>query len=236
MDLNPSIWISSKSFLQDYGDIISVPISERSLNKFEMPDYFPRIKDVPLMYFSSGEIDIKNNELYYNAFKLKKNSHTRNMETDLSFMLNSSNIKLIEYYSYNRDFGRDVYGKDIRCWINVKCNGEILGGEFLIRADNNKSTKKLFKILNEIKEDKVASTKLSESPIIIYMAYISIGLLYSSLFINLTSYFYNIKIESLINTNSIILLFNVPILLFFIWSFKKNNKVQYHCHIIFITF
>lgn len=242
MDLRPTIWISSISHLENYGKIVnSASFREKFVYNYNLPSDFPRIKNVPSLYFSRGEVKIKNGNLIYTAFMEKNNSNGYyNLQDNLSFTLNHSNIKSIKHYHYKNAFGRSN-----RHWIRIICNEDIIGGDFLICADSVHNTENLFKILNQIKEFQEVTVSLTNdtAETFVLLGYVGIILCYIPIVIKIFSKTYYLLFGATISTFPHFLLFIVAMsgcagviltVYFLIWYFVKgsNEKVNYHMRYI----
>lgn len=247
MDLKPIIWISSINHLKKYEKIIkSTPFRKKFFYEYNMPDDFPKIKKQPLVYFSRGEVTLKNETLTYEAFDGKIGTHNvYNLKNHISFTLNRSSIETMAKYHFKNAFGRNQ-----RHWIRITCDEAIMGGDFLICADNVGNTNRLFKMLKQLKEGQTPSTSLTDYSAnkFVLIGYVGIILLYASLFIQIILKWGQVTIfgpltGNIGNTIAItlfFLLYTLPWLLLFsfmIWAFKGlNEKVSNHFNIIFPGF
>jgi hypothetical protein len=170
MNLKPTIWISSASHLEAFDALIKATPSWKKFSGFyDIPNDFPYIKQfstrTPITYFSKGEIAFKANKLRYNALKAENNylNNYCNLNDKLSFVLNRSSIKSIEWYPYKRKSWRRFKWN----WIKIYCNEDVQGGDFLICADGVNNTNKLFEMLNQFKEGQTISTSLKSFTILL---------------------------------------------------------------------
>lgn len=242
MDLKPIILISSIDHLETYEKIVkSASFREKFFYNYQIPPGFPMIKNQPSIYFSRGELTLEDDELIYGAFNEKsssdKDSFYKNLQDDLSFTLNRSNIKSIEKYHFKRAFGR--YN---RHWIRITCIKDIMDGDFLIATDNIGNTTRLFKMLNQLKEGRNITVSLTDysAKTFIKAAYLGVILLYIPLFLRIM--FTLIPISEFGNltgplTDSIALslffiLFILPYLLIFSFLcfliIGSNEKIRQH--------
>ena len=106
MDLKPTIWISSIDHLETYEKIVkSASFREKFFYKYQLPLGFPRIKNMPSVFFSRGDLAVNDDESMYMAFEKSgsnKDSVYKNLQNDLSFTLNCSNIISIEKYHFKK--------------------------------------------------------------------------------------------------------------------------------------
>ena len=240
MDLKPEIWISSISHLEDVGAIVKdVPLRTKLFGFYDMPDNFPfmklnRIRKSPLVYFSKGEINFEHDKLRYNAIKrgsyLLNSFH--NLNEDLSFIINRSNIKSIEWYPYGIASVRKIREN----WIRITCNEDILGGDFLICANGISNNRILFEMLKQFKEGQAVSESLIDfsGSIMPFLGYIGIVLFFATLIIFIA---YDNLIGDMGDRMALIIifiLFGISPILFItsqIWCSTKiseNFKIYYH--------
>ncbi len=238
MDLSPTIWISSIDHSKRFKEIVGSKRFWQYLGISNIPDDFPIIDNKPLLYFSKGELTLKNKEISYNASKVKKGLFTNyhNLKEDISFVLTSSDIKSIEWYQYEK-----VFPKHLRKWIRITCDASILGGDFLIRADGIKNTENLFKILNQLKEGQITTSLKSLSSGWILMGYIGVILYFIG---NVLDWIYHLIYGTLNVTGGSIIVILIPLgmllyFIFVIWTFsglKLNSKVRKHFFLLLLLF
>jgi len=242
MDLKPTIWISSIDHLETYEKIVkSASFREKFFYNYQIPPGFPRIKNQPSIFFSCGKVTFEDDKLIYRAFDEKsspyKDSVYKDLQDDLSFILNRSTIKSIEKYHFKYGFGRYK-----RHWIRITCSDDIMSGDFLIATDNIGNTTRLFKMLNQVKEGRKVTVSLTDysAETFVKAAYLGVILLYIPLFLRIM--FTLIPISEFGNltgplTDSIALslffiLFILPYLLIFSFLFYliigSNEKTRYH--------
>lgn len=247
MDLKPTIWISSIDHLKTYEKIVkSASFREKFFSKYQSTPDFPKIRNQPSVFFSRGELTFEGDELIYRAFGEKSDSDKdpvyKNLQNDLSFALNSSNIKSIEKYHFKKGYGRNK-----RHWIRIITNNRILGGDFLIATDNIGNTTRLFKILNQLKEGKNVTISLTDysGEKFVKAAYLGVILLYIPLILKIISRLIHISIFRnltwpIIDSIALVIffiLFILPFLLifsFFFWLIfiGSNEKITYHFNLI----
>lgn len=130
------IWISSEEHMKQFSEIISSSkLSKKVFGGYSMPNDFPRVNlyyfiEIPIVYFTNGELIFKEDCLEYSAIKsrfgfLKSYSKVRD---EISFKLDYSNIKSINSYQHPNSF---IQYYNIK-WIRIECVKEILNGNFLI--------------------------------------------------------------------------------------------------------
>lgn len=236
MDLNDTFWISSVNHLDNYTEIIkSSFFLERMFKSYNLPEGFPKARNRPLIYFSRGEITIKKDELVYNSFSNFNSKVYKNLKEDLSFVLTRSSIKSIEEYSF-KEFNK--YGLfwrfNTQNWIRIKCNENILGGDFLICIDSVKNTHKLFIMLKQFLASQEGTEYLDpNSAIYVYIGYWGILSVYMSLFFYLGSIYVAIWKFSFITLCGLSMLSAIlSLFVFIIWAQGRNEKVQMHLNII----
>lgn len=76
MDLSPTIWISPIDHSKRFKELVGSKRFWQFLGVSNIPDDFPIIDNKPLLYFSRGELTLKNKEISYNASKVKKGLFT----------------------------------------------------------------------------------------------------------------------------------------------------------------
>lgn len=240
MDLKPEIWISSTSHLKAVSAIVKdIPFRKKLFGFYDMHDNFPfmklnRIRKSPLVYFSKGKINFKQNTLHYNA--IKKGSYLlnsfHNLNNNLSFSINRSNIKSIEWYPYEMASVRKIREN----WIRITCNEDILSGDFLICANGISNNRILFEMLNQFKEGQEVSESLIDfsGSIMPFLGYMAIVLFFATLIIFES---YETLIGHMGDTMALIIifiLFGISPILFFTsqrWCLTKiseNFKLYYH--------
>lgn len=222
MDLESAIWISSINHLEDIVKVIkSSSFSEILLRNFSLPEGFPRAKNKPCVYFSRGDLTIKDDSLEYNSFD-DSDSKYQNLKEDLSFVLNRSNIKSFEKYSFKEFHPFGLIGTVyIQNWIRIICDDDILGGDFLIGSDSVKNINKLFKMLEQLTEGQQVTERLEiNSEKYVLIGYFGIILLYLQLIV--WNFFLNLSALLLI-------------VIFVIWAYGRSQKVIHHLKIIFIS-
>lgn len=239
MDLKPTIWISSINHLDAFNEIVKVTPSWRKLLGIsKIPSDFPNRNKSAIVYFSQGELLFKKDKIIYNAVKAKKRFlySYNNLNNDLSFELNHSNIKSIEWYTARHWLTNWK-------WIRITCDNEILGGDFLICADGIKNTKNLFEMFNQFNEGLEISTSLTEfSGTWLLLGYIGAILLIISAVLNLV---YN-AIYGTINGNiggpivvCLMIIGGLLLLSGISWAYlriKENSKIQFHVFLFAIVF
>jgi hypothetical protein len=238
MDLSPTIWISSIDHSERFKEIVGSKRFWQFLGVSNIPDDFPTIDNKPLLYFSRGELTLKNKEISYNTSKVKKGLFTNyhNLKEDLSFVLTSSDIKSIEWYQYEK-----VFPKHNRKWIRITCDASILGGGFLIRADGIKNTEKLFKILNQLKEGQITTSLNTLSSGWVLIGYMGVILYFIG---NVLDWIYHLIYGTLNVTGGSIVVILIPLgillyIIFLIWSLsglKQNTKVRKHYFLLLLFF
>ena len=240
MDLKPEIWISSTSHLEAVSAMAKdIPLRKKLFGFYDMPDNFPFIKlyrtlKSPLVYFSKGEISFEHGTFHYNALKggnyLLNSFH--NLNEDLFFIINRSNIKSIEWYPYEMGSVRKIREN----WIRITCNEDILGGDFLICANGISNNRILFEMLNQFKEGHAILESLIDfsGSIMPLLGYIAIVLFFATLIIFVV---YENLIGHMGDTMALIIifiLFGISPILFItsqIWCSTKiseNFKIYYH--------
>lgn len=140
MNIKP-VWISSINHLDVFSEIwLTAPRWRKLLGFYKIPNNFPIVKSFyifkfPIVFFSEGNLRLKDNNLSYNSFE-EKNSFLRNYSNlinDLSFEIKISNIKSIQWYQHKNAFINYYQIK----WIRIICDENTLGGDFLICVGGN---------------------------------------------------------------------------------------------------
>lgn len=161
------IWISSINHLDAFTEIrINAPLWRKLIGFYEIPDNFPLVKSFyifgfPVVFFSEGNLVLEDNNLTYKSFEKKSIllSKYSNLKNDLSFKIKISDIKSIQWYQHKNAFIDYYHIK----WIRIRCNENILGGDFLVCVGGNgpfmnkitKNTENLFEKLIKLQNLKV---------------------------------------------------------------------------------
>lgn len=237
MDLESVIWISSVDHLDGLVKIIkSSSFSEILLRNFDLPDGFPRNKNKPLVYFSRGDLTIKDDALEYNSFD-DSDSKYHYLKEDLSFVLNRSNIKSFEKYPFKEFHPYGLVGTVyIQNWIRIICDDDILGGDFLIGSDSVKNINKLLKMLEQLTEGRPVTERLEiNSEIYVLLGYSGIIMVYLSLFLMWLIPVANGNWQ-LILLEIYLFLVGLPLILIFaLWAKGRSRKVMHHLTIVWMS-
>lgn len=237
MDLKPIALISSVEHLKLYDEIIkNATFKDKFFYNYPMPDYFPQANNQPIGYFSSGEITLRKDEIAYQSKEIKIGSFRKhflskinNLE-ELSFVLNPSQIKSVEWYYYKhpREFTK-------RRFIRIICDKNVMDGDFLIRIDGE-SNYRLFKMLTQFKDGLEITTSLKDINVkMIYLGYFGLFLFILSFIVMRIPYetFRSYGDTLGITPAFIIIPALIILIISFLWYLTKlnNRKVYFHWNV-----
>ena len=163
------IWISSVSHLEELAEIYKkTGLWKRLSGDFAVPDEFPQIRTqqsaIPLIYFSSGSLDLLPDKAVFKSFPQQgeqtvSSSVYKNIPQDVCLDINYNSIVSIELYNYPQT---NLKPLNIQ-WIRILTKDHILGGDFLLCAAENtnppkacdSSTQDLYKQLIDLTIDTI---------------------------------------------------------------------------------